>query len=186
MSYEEWLKASNGNDEGAVRQNLVAAVVSGDIPNQGRNAEVIQQTVHNSTDDLQAGMAALARSRMTRIADTMTFVDHVERQLMSRVNLGEASLDQLLGCARFLRTSVRDDVNLVQNTISLANSKSAGLNGSQFNFNIGDQILNLGDEAAKSALNNRDSRDRSRTVLDSLISAARRNFNGNSTEQSES
>lgn len=92
---------------------------------------------------------------------------------MTKINLGEASVPELLATARHLRTSIRDDVGLIDSVI--ASGERGSLDGSQFNLNFGDHVVNLrlGSDAAQETLKSRDSRDRVRTVLDGLISVVK-------------
>ena len=168
VSYEEWLAGTYPNDTPLQRQHVVSAVVSGEMSRQGRPGTVMTDVVVNSEDDLRAALAAMARSRISRVADSMGFMDQVEKKLMTKINVEEASTDQLLSVARHLRSSIKDDMSYVLGAIN-SNQKS-GLEGAQFNVNIGDNIL-IGDSPVKG----RDVRDRVRSVVDGFLKVVAKN-----------
>jgi ribosomal 50S subunit-associated protein YjgA (DUF615 family) len=123
--------------------------------------------------DLAAGLTALARTRLSRIANTMAFVDAVESRLMRRINIEEASIDQLLAAGRLLRTSLKDDVNLVSEVLQAREEKP--VEPRNFTMNVSQTVLAIGDQAAKMTLGSRDSRDRTRTVLDGFLKVVQKN-----------
>lgn len=167
ISYEEWLAHEHRDNAGLQRLHSASAVVAGDLPKSSRSGQILQETVEGSDDDLRATLAALARSKMSRIANLVGFVDTVEEKLMRRIQVDDpnVSMDQLLSAARYLRRSAQDDIHTVVEVLETSKSKS-GLEGAQFNqfnFNV--------DAGSHKALENRDSRDRTRSVLDGLIQA---------------
>lgn len=172
VSYEEWLAGSYPNDIALQRQFMVTSVVSGEQDRQGRPGAVMNETVMHSEDDLRAGIAAIARTRMARVASLMSYADKVEARLMSRINIEDASLDQLLSTARYLRGCAKDDMSIILGALN-ANQKS-GLEGAQFNVNITDNIL-VGDSTVKG----RDTRDKVRTVLDGFLKVVSKNASSN-------
>lgn len=169
VSYEEWLAGTFPNDTALQRQYMVAAMVSGEMPRHGRPGQMFNELALNADDDLKVGLAAMARSKMSRVTTLMGFADMVEAKLMQRVSINEASNDQLLAMARYLRGSVKDDVGMVMNAIE-ATQKKSGLEGAQFNVSMGDSIT-IGDSAMKG----RDTRDRIRTVLDGMLKVVAKN-----------
>lgn len=163
VSYDEWLAGEYVNDIATQRLHKTAATVSGDTPRD----EAILKTVTDDADtDLKAALAALARSRMSRIANVVSYTDAVEQLLMERVNIGEASIDQLLATARYLRGASKDDITLLLNVVETANQQK-GLDGAQFNqFNV-----TLTQQVQGTTLETRDGRDRTRSVLEGFIQA---------------
>lgn len=162
VSFEEWLAGTFPDDVAQQKQHIVAAVVSGEIPKAGFAGNVLNEAVLNAGDDLKAALAAMARTRIGRINRTILMADRVESLLMERIDLQTASMDQLLMFAQYLRRSAGDDMKLVMHATD-SPSKS-GLEGAQFNVNIGDQIL-VGD----SPMRGRDTRDRVRAVVDQFL-----------------
>jgi len=173
VPYEEWLAGTYINDQATQKQHLVASIVSGEAPRVGRGAQALMEIMTSAEEDLRAVKVSIARNRSTRVARMQAFLDMTEERLMTKINLGEASVPELLATARHLRTSIRDDVGLIDSVI--ASGERGSLDGSQFNLNFGDHVVNLrlGSDAAQETLKSRDSRDRVRTVLDGLISVVK-------------
>lgn len=173
VPYEEWLAGTYINDPSTQRQHLISSVVSGDASRSGRGAQALMEVMASAEEDLRAVKVSMARNRAGRVARMQAFLDMTEERLMTKVNLGEASMPELLATARHLRSSLREDIGLIDSVIQ--SGERGSLDGSQFNVNIGDHVVNLhmGSDAAQETLKNRDSRDRVRTVLDGLISVVK-------------
>ena len=173
VPFKEWLAATFPDDVALQNQLVVAEAVGGNV-SKVRAAQVLSDVTVDADTDLQAGLTALARTRLSRIANTMEFVDRVESRLMRRINVEEASIDQLLAAGRLLRSSLKDAVTLVAEVLKSRQENKPEVPKS-FTVSFTEQVVNLGDDATRLALGNRDSRDRARMVLDSMIKAVRKN-----------
>jgi ribosomal 50S subunit-associated protein YjgA (DUF615 family) len=172
MSFRGWLESTYPGNISLHNQIIVAEYAAGNLSKAQVGSAVTDAT--NGVDaDLQAALAALARNRLSKIANTMAFIDKVEDRLMRRVNIEEASIDQLLGVGRLLRGSLKDDVTIVGEVVK-SRSGVPVEQPNTFNFNYTEQTLNVGDAAARLTLNSRDSRDRSRIILDSMVETVKR------------
>ena len=165
VPFKDWLSATYPNQDSDNNALVVGEVVGGNLP-KSQATSLLEQVGANADLDLRLGLTALARSRMSRIANIMNFVDRVEDQLVTRVQVEAASIDQLLGVGRLLRNSLKDDLNLVGEVVNI--QRGRGEPTKNFNLSVTEQIVNVGDSARKT-LESRDSRDRSRTVLEGML-----------------
>lgn len=171
MPFKQYLEATYPGDVALQNQLVVAEMVGGNVP-RAVARPVLSDVTADADSDLAAGLTAIARTRLSRIADTMNFVDLVEARLMRRINIEEASIDQLLAAGRLLRTSLKDDISLVAEVVRARDEKP--IEPRSFNVNITEQVVNIGDAASKMALASRDSRDRSRTLLESMLKVVKK------------
>lgn len=178
MPFKEWLAGTYPGDVALQNQLVVAEMVAGNL-SRGRAASTLADVSGDADADLAAGLTALARTRMSRIANTMEFVDRVEDRLMRRINVEEASIDQLLAAGRLLRTSMKDDLTLVAEVVKARQEKP--MEPRSFTVNFTENIQNIGDQAVKMTLSSRDSRDRTRSVLEGMIKAVQKNGNATDT-----
>ena len=180
MPYKMWLDATFPGDNSLHNLSVVGEVVSGNL-DRARGALQVSEVTTNADEDLAAGLTALARNRLGRIAQTMEFVDRVEDRLMRRVNVEEASIDQLLAAGRLLRGSLKDDVTLVAEVVRARQEKPIE-DSSRFNVSFTETVVNIGNDAARMTLGSRDGRDRARNLLESMINTVRKNGPSDSTE----
>lgn len=169
MPFRAWLEATYPGDASLHRQMVVAEVVGGNL-SKDTQRRTLDEVTGSADEDLAAGLTALARTRLTRMSNTMEFVDRVEEKLMRKINIEEASVDQLLSAGRLLRNSLKDDVSLVADVVR-AREKKRDETPASLTVNYTEKIMNVGDKAVAMTLKNRDSRDRARSVLDSMIKA---------------
>jgi hypothetical protein len=174
VPYDAWLAGTFPGDAALRNQLVVAEVVGGNLTKE-QASRSLARVGESADEDLAAGLTALARTRLSRIANTMEFVDRVENRLMQRINIEEASIDQLLAAGRLLRTSLKDDTTLVSDVLRARKEKPQ--EPSSFRLNFTQNVVNLGDQAAQMTLQSRDSRDRTRSVLDSMIRTVQKNGN---------
>lgn len=172
--FEEWLAGTYPADVGLQRQLIVAATVAGDLPKRGVAANIINEVVLNSEDDLRAGLAAIARSRMSKLASTLALSDQVDALIHERSNPQEMQLPQLYAYKDRIDRSRDRDTKLIVSAAKI--SSKTGLEGAQFNVQVVDQVL-IGDSDAKG----RDVRDRVRAVVDAFLKVTRNKDNGTTT-----
>jgi len=165
LSFKDYLEATYPGEVAFHNQMIIAEMVGGNLPRVAASQALASVTAEADTD-LGAGLTAIARSRLSRIADTMRFIDQVEGRLMRRINVEEASIDQLLAAGRLLRASVSDDTRLVAEVLKAREEKPMA--PASFTVNFNESIQNIGNDAARLVMQSRDSRDRTRTVLDSF------------------
>jgi len=165
-SFREYLEATYPGEVAFHNQMIIAEMVAGNV-SRASAAQALASVTAEADTDLGAGLTALARSRVSRIANTMRFIDQVEGRLMRRINIEEASIDQLLAAGRLLRTSAADDTKLVAEVLRAREEKPTV--PASFTVNFNENIQNIGNDAARLTMQSRDSRDRARTVLDSFI-----------------
>lgn len=181
VPFKEWLAATFPNDAALQNQLVVAEMVGGNL-SKARAAQTLSDVTADADTDLQAGLTAIARTRLSRIANTMAFVDRVEDRLMRRINVEEASIDQLLAAGRLLRTSLKDDLTLVEGVVK-SRQESKPEAPKSFSVSFTENVVNLGDQATRMTLQSRDSRDRARAVLEGMIRTVQKN--GNPAEPAE-
>lgn len=167
MPYDQWLEATYPGDHALHNLAVVSDVVSGNLDRE-RAAGPLASVTSHADEDLAAGLTALARNRLGRITNTMEFVDRVEDRLMRRINVEEASVDQLLAAGRLLRGSLKDDLTLVAEVLRAREKKPID-DPNRFSVNYTENIIAVGDAAARMTLENRDGRDRARNLLESMI-----------------
>lgn len=173
MPYREWMSITYPGDVALQNLSVVSETVSGNL-SKPRGALAVSEVNTNADEDLAAGLTALARNRLSRIANTMEFVDRVENRLMQRINVEEASIDQLLAAGRLLRGALKDDVSLVAEVVQARREKPIE-DSSRFNLSFSETVVNIGSDAARKTLGSRDGRDRARNLLDNMISVVRNN-----------
>ena len=179
FSFQQWCTATFPGDTSIQNLAVVGEVVSGNVSKQ-RGAIAVSEVTSNADEDLQAGLTALARNRMSRVSTTMEFVDRVEQRLMQRVNVEEASIDQLLGVGRLLRNSLKDDLTLVAEVVKARRDVPVEASRN-FNLSFTENVINVGDDATKKTMSSRDSRDRSRNILESMISIVNKKDDSSTT-----
>lgn len=174
VTFEQWLQGTYPDDTALQREQVVTSIVSGDLPKAGRNAEIMTEVSAGSDDDLRAGLAAMARTRMRRVSELTAYSDLVEQRLMQRINVNDASTDQLLAFSRYLRSSIRNDMEIILNTIRT--TEKTGLEGAQFTqFNV------MGDVSLGGPTDRPESRDKIRSTIEGLLKSVRKLDGNNPT-----
>src|SRR5882762_1385593 len=86
IGFEEWLAGTFPNDVALQREHVIAAVICGEIRKTDISAGFLRDAVLDLGNDLRAGVAAMARTRMGRITSLMAHVDRIEAMLMERID----------------------------------------------------------------------------------------------------